>query len=153
MGIWRPLSDLFSRFRRGKTQIDVRTFTERFNDPSPGIIFDAVDIIVERFHPIAVIVFGDTALGDVRYRKVRLLVISDTEDSDTLWADIVTALVEGCIDGDVDVYTPQLFLDNVDNGNTSACEAVRTGFVAYGRDALSEMGVHLRSTLFRVRFN
>lgn len=121
--------------RQADAERDIRDLvaelTSQMNDPDPGIMFEAVDIVVERFHPKRVIIHGPTAKGFVRGRKVRMVVIVESGDTGSLWGDIVWDLAMEGIDGDVAVYTEDVFEESRHDSSTVAYEASRTGFVAY----------------------
>lgn len=111
-------------------------YTAALNNPSPGIIFEAVDIVVERFHPKCVIIHGPTANGFVDDRKVFMVVIVDSGDVDTLWGDIVWDLAMEGIDGQVTVFTERQFDEYRHDSYSVAYDACKTGFVAYPSDGV-----------------
>ena len=131
----------------------VAEYTAKLNRPHPGIMFEAVDIIVEKFSPRAVIIYGATAMGYVDDRKVSLVVIVDGGDTRKLWGDMVCELAYNQIYGDVTVYTEDQFNEYSKEINTVAYDAVRTGFVAYEARLLpshrlrDRIGVNRRSGL------
>ena len=94
---------------------------------------EAVEIIVREFSPVAVIVYGPSAGGYVYQNRVQLVVIVDSGDTYSLWSDMVTALTEHYIDGDVTVFTKEEYLSAVDDSYTVAYKADKTGYVAYER--------------------
>ena len=112
----------------------ISAFTAELNDPNPGIMFEAVDIVVERFHPKCVMIYGPTAKGYVAGRKVCMVVIVETGDTKTLWDDIVWDLAMEGIDGDVAVFTDSMFDEYRHDSCSIAYVACKTGFVAYPTD-------------------
>lgn len=99
----------------------------------PAIVDEAVEIIVKGFSPVAVIVYGPSAEGYVYQNRVQLVVIVDSGDTNSLWSDMVTALTEHYIDGDVTVFTIEEYLSAVDDSYTVAYKADKTGYIAYER--------------------
>ena len=122
-----------SRSSKAESVTDVvRDFSYRFNNPSLSIIDDAVDIIIEKFHPVKIIIYGPTAKGYVGDRKVNLVVIVKDGDTREIQKKIVWELALDYIDGDVTVYTVAGFDRCVEDSYTVAYDAMNTGRVVYG---------------------
>ena len=114
----------------------ISQYTAALNNPNPGIMFEAVDIVVEKYHPKYVIIYGPTAKGYVDDRKVCMVVIVESGNTEALWGDIVWDLAMDGIDGDVTVFTERQFDEYRNDTYSVAYDACKTGFVAYPSDGV-----------------
>lgn len=122
------------RPRPFKTREEVREFFRVFNNPGPEIIDEAVGIVAEECSPLKIYVYGPTAYGYVDDRHVILLVVVKRGDTDKIEKDLLWALADRFIDGDVTVVTRKGFEEFKDNSYSRVYDAVKTGYVAYSAE-------------------
>lgn len=75
-----------------------------------GYAKDAARIVASGFSPSAIVLFGDTARGRAKEDfRVDIAVIVESGDTDAMWEDILIALAQNDIDGNLLVLTPDQY--------------------------------------------
>jgi len=96
-------------------------------------IEDIKNQLINKYHPLDIILFGSCARGRVNKRRsdIDICMILETNDKRKVVRDILLE-VEYDVDLDVVVYTPQEWQNNKDNQATFAGIIKRTGVSLLG---------------------
>lgn len=119
------------RQRPFATREEASEFFRVFNNPGPEIIDRAVDIVVHECSPARVFVYGPTARGYVYGRHVVLLIVVRKGNTMKIRHNLISALADNSIDGDLMVVTEKEFEEYKDDSYSRSYNAVETGYVAY----------------------
>lgn len=110
---------------------------KKIEQPQPPVqdfrpIDDAVNLIIHRYNPKMVIVYGPSARG---YSDdgcaLSILVVKDTKHMFGSQMTITKALARNSLFGDFDVITPEHFRKTSNIPDTLAYKAINDGYVAY----------------------
>ena len=105
-----------------------------YGDTSESAILRMAEIIVERFSPMSVMLFGSRARGDADgHSDADLFVIMpEGTDVDSAYLDIRAALRHSPVAKDILVNTPETFAKYAVLPGTVQREVVRKGMLLYG---------------------
>ena len=97
------------------------------------LVDETIDLIVSRFHPERIIVFGSVARGSATDKSdLDILVVMDSDLKPTRRArEIYSATSDIDLPMDIIVLTPKEFMENKDDPYSFASEIVKTGAIAY----------------------
>lgn len=97
------------------------------------LVDDAVNLIVTKFNPEKIIIFGSVASGTADDDSdIDILVVMNTKgDKISRRIPLIIALGKLRVDTDVIVATPEEFEAKKDDDSTFIHEIVNTGYVAY----------------------